>query len=63
MSWGPGFFYYRCSRCGKKFKYAQDMIPVFGAQFGNCPECGIPGEYLFDGARTPDDLEYEEIDE
>ena len=62
MSWGPSFFYYRCTVCGKKFKYAADMIPVFGPQFGLCPDCGAPGEYLYDGARTPDDLDYEEVE-
>ena len=62
MSWGQSFFYYRCSTCGKQFKYAADMIPVFGPQFGSCPVCGQPGEYLYDGARTPDDLEFEEVE-
>ena len=62
MSWGPSFFYFRCSVCGKKFKYAADMIPEFGPQFGNCPVCGLPGQYLCDGARIPDDLDYEEVE-
>lgn len=54
--------YYHCQVCGKKFKYATDLIPVFGAQFGECPDCGLPGVYEKDGARTKDDLEYEEIE-
>ncbi len=62
MSWGPSFFYYRCPVCGTKFKYAVDLIPEFGPRFGLCPNCGAPGDYLFDGARTPDDLEYEEVE-
>ena len=26
MSWGACFFYYRCPDCGRKFKYATDLI-------------------------------------
>ncbi len=63
MSWGACFFYYHCPRCGKKFKYATDMIPVAGPRFGLCPDCGLEGVLEKEGARTPDDLEYEEIDE
>ena len=54
--------YYRCPDCGKKFKSATDMIPVLGAEFGLCPECGTPGVLEKEGARTPDDAEYEEIE-
>ena len=61
MSWGPCFLYYTCPECGKKFKYATDMIPVFGADFGNCPECGTEGKVLKEGARTPDDMDFEEV--
>ena len=39
MSWGPCFLYYRCPQCGKKFKYATDLIPEFGDDFGKCPAC------------------------
>ncbi len=61
MSWGPCFFYYRCPQCGRRFKYAADLIPEFGDRFGNCPDCGLAGDYLYDGARTPDDADYEEV--
>ena len=54
--------YYRCPDCGKKFKYATDMIPVFGDRFGCCPDCAVPGVLEQEGARTVDDLQYEEID-
>ncbi len=37
------------------------MIPVFGAEFGNCPECGTEGKVLKEGARTPDDMDFEEV--
>ena len=63
MSWGPCFFYYHCPVCGKKFKYATDLIPELGPRFGLCPECGAEGVLEKEGARTPDDLEYEEIEE
>lgn len=62
MSWGACFLYYHCPSCGKKFKYATDMIPVFGPQFGECPDCGVPGALEKEGARTKDDRDYEEIE-
>lgn len=63
MTWGPAFMYYHCSQCKKKFKYALDMIPVFGDDFGNCPICHKPGEFERDGARIPEDNMYEEIED
>ena len=62
MSWGPCFMYYRCPRCGKQFKYATDLIPVFGDDFGKCPVCGSMGVFEKEGARTPDDLEWTEVE-
>ena len=63
MSWGPRFMYYHCQACGKKFKYAADMIPVFGEKFGACPYCGGNGVFEKDGARTLDDADYPEVEE
>ncbi len=63
MSWGPCFIYYRCPGCGKKFKYAVELIPVFGDRFGLCPVCGASGQYESDGARRPDDADYDEVEE
>ena len=63
MSWGPCFFYYHCPDCGRKFKYATDLIPELGDRFGLCPGCGAAGVLEKEGARTPDDMEYEEIAE
>ena len=63
MTWGPCFMYYHCPKCGCKFKYAQDMIPVFGAVFGCCPNCGTSGVFEKDGARTLDDANYTEVEE
>ena len=62
MSWGPCFLYYRCPQCGKKFKYATDLIPEFGADFGKCPACGTMGILEKKGARTTDDLDYTEVE-
>ena len=62
MTWGPAFMYYHCPQCGKKFKYAIDMIADFKEEFGCCPDCGAEGEYEKDGARTKDDADYEEVE-
>ena len=48
--------------CGIKFKYALDLIPEFGDDFGHCPECGAMGIYEKDGTRTLDDAEYTEVE-
>ena len=63
MSWGPNFFYYHCPACGKKFKYAQDLIPEFGEDFGKCPVCGTMGTFEKDSARIPEDNQYEEVED
>ena len=62
MSWGPCFLYYHCPECGKKFKYALDLIPVFQDQFGQCPVCSAMGILEKDGAITLDDQDYEDVD-
>lgn len=54
--------YYRCPQCGKKFKYAIDLIPEFGDAFGTCPDCHAGGVLEGDGARTKDDDAYEEVE-
>ncbi len=63
MSWGPCFFYYHCPACGHRFKYATDLIAELGPRFGLCPRCGAEGVLEKEGARTPDDLDYEEIED
>lgn len=62
MSWGALYFYYKCPGCGKLFKYASDLIAEFGDDFGKCPVCEEMGTYLKEGARTKDDLLYEEVE-
>lgn len=62
MTWGPCFMYYHCPQCGKKFKYAVDLIPEFADAFGTCPECAVPGVLEGEGARIKTDAAYEEIE-
>ncbi|MCI6019901.1 MAG: excinuclease ATPase subunit [Clostridiales bacterium] len=62
MTWGALYFYYKCPACGKQFKYAIDLMAEFGDDFGKCPYCETMGTYVKEGARTPDDLEYEEVE-
>ena len=62
MSWGALYMYYRCPECGKLFKYATDLIAEFGDDFGKCPSCEVMGTYLKEGARIPEDLDYEEVE-
>ena len=62
MTWGVAFMYYHCATCGKKFKYAVDLIPAFRDTFGTCPHCGTEGIFEKDGARTLDDADYEEVE-
>ncbi len=63
MSWGNQYFYYECKKCSKKYKYAIDMIPVFGDDFGKCPECGEMNEFFHEGAIIPEDMQYPEVEE
>ena len=62
MSWGALYLYYKCPACGKQFKYALDLLPEFGDDFGKCPDCGQMGTYVKEGARAKDDLLYEEVE-
>ncbi len=63
MSWGPGYMYYICPDCGRKFKYCLDVITPMGDRFGTCPFCGAAGVYEKDGAIFPDDNDYYEVEE
>jgi len=62
MTWGTLYFYYKCPDCGAKYKYDYSRDSEFGADFGRCPLCGAMGDYVKDGPRQPDDLEYPEAD-
>lgn len=62
MTWGVSLMYYKCPFCGKKFKYALDLLSEFGDDFGKCPECGHMGSYEYDGPRRKDDADYFEVE-
>ena len=53
---------YTCKKCGKKYKYAIDLIADFGADFGKCPVCGADGDLTYEGAVSPETSEYEEVE-
>jgi|GEM_PF-353675 len=44
MTWGPYYFFYICSKCGKRYRWILDDMSE--ADFSNCPECHIPGELV-----------------
>jgi rubrerythrin len=54
--------YYHCPECGKKFKNELGLLAEMGESFGVCPVCGVTGCFERDGARIPNDMEYEEVD-
>ena len=37
MTWGAQYMCYVCEKCGKKYRYAIDLIGDYGADFGKCP--------------------------
>ena len=49
MTWGAQYMCYTCKKCGKKYKYAIDLIGDFGADFGKCPVCGSP---VYEGTKN-----------
>jgi hypothetical protein len=53
---------YPCKKCGKKYKYAIDLIGDFGADFGKCPVCGSDGDLTYEGPVSPETSQYEEVD-
>lgn len=60
MTWGPYWMFYKCSQCGKKFKYSFEDIhlPVFG----KCPACEVEGELMGETKAAPTDAqEYDEV--
>ncbi|MCR5175159.1 MAG: excinuclease ATPase subunit [Oscillospiraceae bacterium] len=63
MSWGPCWMYYRCPDCGQRFKSETGAIAALGDRFGRCPRCGQEGILIGEGPASPDDADYEEIDD
>lgn len=62
MTWGAQYMCYTCKECGKKYKYAIDLIGDFGADFGKCPVCGSEGDLTYEGPVSPETSQYEEVD-
>ncbi len=62
MTWGAQYMCYVCNKCGKKYRYATDLIADFGADFGMCPDCGSDGKLTLEGPVSPEVVEYEEVD-
>ncbi|MEQ2456462.1 hypothetical protein [Flavonifractor hominis] len=52
--------FYRCPKCGKKFKSGADTIT--DPAFGRCPDCGTEGELVGESGKVypPDANEYED---
>lgn len=62
MTWGAQYMCYTCKKCGKKYKYAIDLIGDFGADFGKCPVCGSDGDLTYEGPVSPETSQYEEVE-
>lgn len=62
MTWGAQYMYYDCENCGEKFKYAIDLIPEFGDDFGKCPCCGKPGKLVGEGPVLAKYNAYKEVE-
>ena len=53
---------YECKKCGKKYKYAVDLIGDFGEEYGLCPVCGSEGKLVFEGPVSPETSAFEEVE-
>ncbi|KZL89231.1 hypothetical protein [Clostridium magnum] len=60
MSYGAYFMYYKCPKCGKRFKYCLDAEKQ--NEFGQCDTCHAVGVLVGEGCKEPDNnMEYEDI--
>ena len=55
--------YYQCPYCGQRFKSETGAIAALMDRFGRCPRCGQEGVLIGEGPASPDDADYEEIDD
>ena len=62
MTWGAQYMCYECKKCGKKYKYAVDLIGDFGEEYGLCPVCGSEGKLVFEGPVSPETSAFEEVE-
>ena len=58
MTWGPYWMFYKCGKCGKKFKSSLEDIQL--PMFGRCPMCKEEAELVAESKDFPADaLDYE----
>ncbi len=62
MSWGALYFYYKCPVCSKLLNMQLILSQNMERILEKCPTCENEGVYIKEGARTLDDLLYEEIE-
>ncbi|MGN0658337.1 MAG: hypothetical protein ACI4LA_01900 [Emergencia sp.] len=62
MTWGAFYMYYQCPQCGRKFRYALDLLNEMGDQFGRCPDCGAEGTFIKEGPVSRDSMDYVEVE-
>ena len=59
MTWGAYWLFYKCPKCGKKFKHALETMTE--SYFGKCPVCGEDGILVSETKDRPKDAdEYED---
>lgn len=62
MTWGAFYMYYQCPDCGKKFRFALDLLNEMGESFGRCPVCSAEGTFIKEGPASRDSLDFEEVE-
>ncbi len=62
MTWGAQYMCYICEKCGKKYRYAIDLIGDYGADFGKCPVCGSEGKLVCEGPVSVETQQYEDVE-
>ena len=53
---------YVCNSCGKKYRYAIDLIGEYGEDFGKCPDCGSDGKLAWEGPVSTETAQYEDVE-
>ena len=62
MTWGAQYMCYICNNCGKKYRYAIDLIGEYGEDFGKCPDCGSDGKLAWEGPVSTETAQYEDVE-
>ena len=53
---------YTCKKCGKKYRYAIDLIGDYGPDYGKCPVCGSDGNLDAEGPVGDATRPYEDVE-